>query len=72
MKTKWVPMTRIILLAAVALALCLGASCKKTDEPVPPAPKEPAAAAETTAEPAVQPVAQTPEPAKPVEPALGR
>jgi hypothetical protein len=68
MKMKWVPMTRIILLAAVALALCLGASCKKTDENAPPTPAKEPSATTKTAEPTVQPAAQPQEPAKAPEP----
>jgi len=73
-------MARIVLLAVLAVALCLGASCKKsTDETPPPAAQGPKAPAQTEnvqqpQSPAeVAPVAPAPaaqeETAKPAEPA---
>ncbi len=71
MRKNW-QMTRIVLLAALAAALCMSASCKKsetpptTKQPTPPAPQKEAV-------PAIQPVAATPEQPKeapkPVAPA---
>lgn len=71
MRKNW-QMTRIVLLMALALALCVGASCKKS--PNPPAPKPPVpAAAPKAAQPAPAPAAtapeQTKEAPKPAEPA---
>jgi len=67
--------TRTGLLAALAVALCVGASCKKTadttkppaqtKQPAPPAAKE----APKEAQPAVQPAAAPAEAPKPAEPA---
>jgi hypothetical protein len=75
MRKNW-QMTRIVLLAALALAICVGASCKKTETPPPeakqtvPAPQK---EAPKEALPAIQPVAapaeQPKEAAKPAEPA---
>jgi len=67
MRKNW-QMTRMVLLMALAAAICLGASCKKaTDTKTPPAAKQPAPAApQKEAAPAIQPVAAAP---KPVEPA---
>ena len=80
MRKNW-HMTRIVLLAALAVALCLGASCKKApDEKTPaaatkqPAPTTPQKEAQKATQPAVQPAATaTTEPPKeapkPAEPA---
>ncbi len=67
MRKNW-QMTRIVLLAALAAALCVSASCKKSDNPpaakqTPPAPQKEAT---KEAVPAIQPVTT---PAKPAEPA---
>jgi hypothetical protein len=74
MRKNW-QMTRIVLLAALALAICVGASCKKSE--TPPAAKQtvpaPQKEAPKEAVPAIQPVAAAPdkskEAAKPAEPA---
>jgi hypothetical protein len=78
MRKNW-QMTRIVLLTALAVAICLGTSCKKaTDTKTPPAAKQPAPAAPQKeaakeATPAIQPVAapaeQPREAPKPAEPA---
>ncbi|MBN1509587.1 MAG: hypothetical protein JW955_22250 [Sedimentisphaerales bacterium] len=77
MRKNW-QMTRVVLLMALAAAICLGASCEKKTDTTPPATKQPAPTApekEATKEAAaaVQPVAATPEPPKeapkPAEPA---
>jgi hypothetical protein len=62
MRKNW-QTTRIVLLAALVVALCMSVSCKKsgtsqTSKPTPPAPQKEASKA---AAPAVQPVAATPE-----------
>jgi hypothetical protein len=69
-------MTRIILLTALALALCFGASCKKSADKAAPAAKQPAATQKSVQEqpkPAVQPVAavteKSKEAPKPADPA---
>ena len=60
--------TKTVLLAALAVALCLGASCKKSaDETKTPAPQTKQPAPQKEAQPAAQPVVT--EAAKPVEPA---
>lgn len=70
MRKNW-QMTRMVVLTALAAALCLGASCKKSADAPKPAPqtKQPAPAAPKEATPAVQPVAAAPAPeaAKPAE-----
>jgi hypothetical protein len=71
MMTKNWHMTRIVLLAALAVALCVGASCKKVaDQKTPPAEvKKTTTAAQQKevqkeTQPAVQPVAPAPQPPK--------
>jgi len=70
MRKNW-QMTRIVLLTALAVALCAGASCKKSQ--TPPVSKQPApATTQKAAQPAVPPAAaseQTREAPKPAEPA---
>ncbi len=65
MRKNW-QMTRIVLLAALAMALCVGASCKKSS--TPETPKQPAPAAKEASKetlPAIQPVATAPKPTAP-------
>jgi hypothetical protein len=60
-------MTRIILLTALALALCFGVSCKKTTDKAAPAAKQtpaPQKEVQKEAQPAIQPVAAVTEKTK--------
>jgi hypothetical protein len=66
-------MTRIVFLGALAVALCLGASCKKAETPPPDTSGQTAAPQKgepAPAQPVVQPVAATPQqPAEAPKPA---